>query len=221
MIYLLIYTILLILFMVFFKLYLSKFMKDIKTETSKEISNLDVSSVSERLYELGCSVDQELFDTVEVIMEPIDQIQFYKLPEKGSKYAAGFDIYWSNVNKDLNHDGSVTITPGETLIFGTNLKIMIPIDNFYLDICSRSGMAIKKNLVVVNAPARIDSDYRGELLVGIKNISNNTITIEPQSRIAQCTLHRETNTSFILGTVVDNTDRGDGGLGHSGETKIN
>ena len=149
-------------------------------------------------------------------MEPIDAIKFHKLPEKGSMYAAGYDIYWSTVNKDLNEDGSVTINPGETLIFGTNLKIMISIDNFYLDICSRSGMSINKNLVVVNSPARIDSDYRGELLVGLKNISDVPAIIEPQSRIAQCTLHREINTEFILGTVVDNTERGEGGLGHSG-----
>ena len=84
----------------------------------------------------------------------------------------------------------------------------------------KSGMAINKNLVVVNAPARIDSDYRGELLVGLKNISDKPITIEAQSRIAQCTLHREVQTSFVCGKVIDNTSRSDGGLGHTGETEI-
>lgn len=184
---------------------------EVFSETKKDIANI---------YESLMTFDQEILDTIEVIMEPIDPISFYKLPEKGSSYAAGYDVYWSTVNKELNRDGSVTIDPGETLKFGTNLKVMITIDNFYLDICSRSGMAINKNLVVVNSPARIDSDYRGELLIGLKNISDNPITIEPQSRVAQCTLHREVPTSFLLGDVIDNTDRGDGGLGHSGETEI-
>ena len=165
-------------------------------------------------------MDQNFFDHIDIAMEPIDRSKFYRLPEKGSFYAAGHDIYWSTVNKDLNDDGSVTINPGETLKFGTNLKIMITIDNFYLDICSRSGMAINKNLVVVNSPARIDSDYRGELLIGLKNISDIPVTIEPQSRIAQCTLHRETLTRFYLGPVIDNTSRSEGGLGHSGTTEI-
>ena len=79
---------------------------------------------------------------------------------------------------------------------------MILIDNFYLDICSRSGMAIKENLIVVNSPARIDSDYRGELLVGIKNISNETKIIESQSRIAQCTLHFYLEQYLIILNVV-------------------
>lgn len=186
-----------------------------KNDTVTEIIDLQTDFDEEM-----CAIDQEVFDTIDIIMEPVDPIIFYKLPEKGSLFAAGHDIYWSTVNKTLNDDGSVTIEPGETLKFGTNLKVMITIDNFYLDICSRSGMAINKNLIVINSPARIDSDYRGELLIGIKNISDVAVTIEPQSRIAQCTLHREINTNFMIGDVVDNTDRGEGGLGHSGTTEI-
>ena len=200
---------------------ISKVIDDIRDLNCKSYRfNDEIKGIDNTLHELGCRVDQELFDTVEVIMEPINPINFYKLPEKGSPYAAGHDIYWSTANKETNKDGSITIEPGETVKFGTNLNIMITIDNFYLDICSRSGMSINKNLVVINSPARIDSDYRGELLVGLKNLSNESIIIPPQSRIAQCTLHRETNTSFMLGRVVNNTNRGDGGLGHSGEKEI-
>ena len=175
----------------------------------------------DRLADDESKMDQEFFDPIDIIMEPIDITKFHKLPEKGSTYAAAHDVYWSTVNKELNEDGSVTIEPGETLKFGTNLKVMITIDNFYLDMCSRSGASINKGLVVINAPGRIDSDYRGELLVGLKNTSDKPITIEPQSRIAQCSLHREIPAYFGYGDVIDNTDRGDGGLGHTGETTIN
>lgn len=190
----------------------------VKKNAREKYDMLD--SHNERLNELEDSYDQDHITPIDINLEPIDDNKFYKLPEQGSKFAAGYDLYWSTVNKELNEDGSVTINPGETLKFGTNLRIEICLDNYYLDICSRSGMSINKNLCVINSPARIDSDYRGELIIGLKNFSDEPKIIEAQSRIAQCTLHRIVPIAFYEYPVNMNTDRSDGGLGHSGETII-
>ena len=163
-------------------------------------------------------IDHEFIDPVEVYLEPVDKNKFYKLPTKTTTNAAAYDIYWSSVNRnELNSDGSVTLNPGESAIFGTNLKIEISEENYYLDICSRSGLSIKEGICVSNSPARIDSDYRGEIFIGIRNLSDKPRIIEPQSRIAQCTLHRIINTNFSLSKVHNNTKRGENGLGSTGE----
>lgn len=146
-----------------------------------------------------------------------------KFPEKTNDFAAGFDIYANSVHK--YRDGGISetvaslmgvvIQPGECVIFGTNYALEIP-EGYYLDICPRSGNAIKKGLQVANSPARIDSDYRGEILVGIRNTSNNIQLVHLGDRIAQCTLHKIIPTNFVEVDELSSTERNDKGLGSSG-----
>lgn len=141
-----------------------------------------------------------------------------KFPKKTNEFAAGFDIYANIIYKDnkiIDNLTEVSIQPGERVIFGTNYALEIP-EGYYLDICPRSGNAINRGLQVANSPARIDSDYRGEILVGIRNTSNDTQLVHLGDRIAQCTLHKIIPTNFKEVNELSNTKRNNKGLGSSG-----
>lgn len=77
-------------------------------------------------------------------------------------------------------------------------------------------MAIKKGLSMVNTPGTIDSDYRGEIMVPIINLSTEPQTIEDGERIAQMVIARYEQISWSLTETLDETERGAGGFGHSG-----
>ena len=99
------------------------------------------------------------------------------IPTKGSKEAAGFDLY-------ACLDAPVTINPGETRLIGTGLAFELP-KNTFAGIFARSGLATKKGLAPANKVGVCDSDYRGEYLVGIHNHSSAPATVHHGDRIAQ------------------------------------
>jgi dUTP pyrophosphatase len=80
----------------------------------------------------------------------------------------------------------------------------------------RSGLAIKRGLTVINSPGTIDSDYRGELMVGIINLSGEAQIIEDGERIAQMIVATYATVAWEATEVLDETARGAGGFGHSG-----
>lgn len=150
-----------------------------------------------------------------------------EVPTKGTEDAAAFDLYASWTESEEVTDAlkrsidfkSYNLQPGECTKVHTNLCMEIP-KGYYLDICSRSGLSINDNIVVINSPARIDSDYRGEIIVGLKNLSDKEYRILEGDRIAQCTLHKIVNTEFqkcASDEEFSKTDRGNGGLGHTGK----
>jgi len=165
-------------------------------------------------------------NAVKILYKQVHDDKPIHAPYKGSAYAAAFDLcgeYISNTDKEdkdfkikLVDPDQVEILPGECVIFGTNIAAQIP-EGYYLDICPRSGLGIKQGLQVSNSPARIDSDYRGEIFIGIRNTSNVNQSIKLGSRIAQTTLHEVIPTEFFLTKDdLSKTERNDGGLGHSG-----
>lgn len=77
-------------------------------------------------------------------------------------------------------------------------------------------MAIKRGLTVINSPGTIDSDYRGEIMVGIVNLSNEPQTIEDGERIAQMIVSSYATVEWEEAEALDDTARGAGGFGHSG-----
>lgn len=158
---------------------------------------------------------------VEVKIQRVDKNLAFYVPKKGSEYAAGFDMYAVDVdgNKYVNPcTGEVVIRPGETVKFKTNVRLVIP-SGYYLDICPRSGLSICHGIGVINSPARIDSDYRGEIIIGIHNYSNFDHSVILGERVAQCTLHKIIPTEFVripTSKKLDKTERGEGRFGHSG-----
>ena len=110
---------------------------------------------------------------------------------------------------------SITLQPMERRLIPTGLYMALPI-GYEAQIRPRSGMAIKKGLSMVNTPGTIDSDYRGEIMVPIINLSTEPQTIEDGERIAQMVIARYEQISWAITETLDETERGAGGFGHSG-----
>lgn len=109
----------------------------------------------------------------------------------------------------------VTLKPMERRLIPTGLYMALPL-GFEAQIRPRSGMAIKKGLSLVNTPGTIDSDYRGEIMVPIINLSTEEQVIEDGERIAQMIVARYDIISWEPVEALDETVRGAGGFGHSG-----
>lgn len=112
-------------------------------------------------------------------------------------------------------EAAVEIAPGEIALLPTGLALEIPA-GWELQIRPRSGLAARHGVTVVNAPATIDADYRGEVKVALINHGRDPFTVERGMRIAQVCLGRATRIAWEEAASLAPTARGDGGFGHSG-----
>ena len=134
------------------------------------------------------------------------------IPTLGSVEAAGCDIY-ANLVEDA---GSVTIGPGATHFIKTGITMEVPKQYAGL-IYARSGLASKRGLRPANCVGVIDSDYRGEIMVALHNDSDAPQTINHGERIAQVVITPYIRPEFVETDDLTDTERGDGGFGHSGK----
>lgn len=132
----------------------------------------------------------------------------HALPEYKSAGAAGLDLY-----ADL--DESVTLQPFERQLIPTGLYIELP-EGYEAQIRSRSGLALKHGVSVLNAPGTIDSDYRGEIKVILINLSNEPFTVNDGERIAQMVVAKYEIIELQLTDKLTDTERDQGGFGSSG-----
>ena len=109
----------------------------------------------------------------------------------------------------------VTLQPMERRLVPTGLYMALPV-GLEAQIRPRSGMAIKKGLTLINTPGTIDSDYRGEIMVPMVNLSTEPQTITDGERIAQMIIAEYVQAAWENVSVLDETARGAGGFGHSG-----
>ncbi|HAL63575.1 MAG: dUTP diphosphatase [Firmicutes bacterium] len=132
-----------------------------------------------------------------------------KIPSRGSRYAAGYDLY-ACIEK------SVEIMPHTTEKIGTGLSIAVP-DGYFGAIFARSGLAAKEGIRPANCVGVADSDYRGEYIVALHNDTDMARTIEPQERIAQLVIMPFLEADFEEVENLSETDRGAGGFGSTGK----
>tara|TARA_Y100001970_G_scaffold293482_1_gene440546 strand:+ start:4459 stop:4890 length:432 start_codon:yes stop_codon:yes gene_type:complete len=125
------------------------------------------------------------------------------MPKKGSKDAAGYDLY-------SNEGGR--IAPGQTRLFDTGISFKVPIGT-YGRIAPRSGLS--KKGIMVNAGV-IDRDYTGPVKIMLHNLSNDTYEVKKDDRIAQLILEKIETPEMILVDNLDNTERGSSGFGSTG-----
>lgn len=109
----------------------------------------------------------------------------------------------------------VTLAPLARKLIPTGLYISLP-EGFEAQIRPRSGLTIKKGLSLVNTPGTIDSDYRGELMIAMINLSNEEQVISDGERIAQMIVSKYEVVKWECVEVLEETVRGAGGFGHSG-----
>lgn len=133
----------------------------------------------------------------------------HPLPEYQTAQAAGVDLR-------ANLEEEITLYPLQRHLVGTGLFIELPI-GYEAQIRPRSGLAAKHGITVINSPGTIDSDYRGEIKICLVNLSNDPFTIKDGERIAQMVIARHETAQFELVTALSETERGEGGHGHTGK----
>lgn len=116
---------------------------------------------------------------------------------------------------DLISTEELTLTPGQTKLVKTGTLVAIP-ESMVGMVCSRSGLAAKNAIFVLNAPGIIDSGYRGEIGVVLHNAGEEWFAIKPGDRIAQLVFVRHVVVGFNQVESLDETERGDGGFGSTG-----
>lgn len=130
------------------------------------------------------------------------------LPAYATAQSAGMDLR-------ANIPESMTLQPLERRLIPTGLHIALP-EGYEAQVRPRSGLALKHGITVLNSPGTIDSDYRGELMVLLINLSQNPFTVNDGERIAQLVIARHEQAVLTAVEVLDETERGAGGYGHTG-----
>ncbi len=116
---------------------------------------------------------------------------------------------------DLRASADITIFPHKTELVKTSLNIAIP-EGYVGLVCSRSGLALKKSVFVLNAPGVVDADYRGEVGVILCNLGSEDFFIKKGERIAQLMIVPYVMPAYIRVESLENTERGSGGFGSTG-----
>ena len=130
------------------------------------------------------------------------------LPAYATPQSAGMDLR-------ANIDEPVVLKPLERRLIPTGLFIALP-PGYEAQVRPRSGLALKKGITVLNTPGTIDADYRGEIGVVLINLSADEFIVNDGERIAQMVIARHETADFIEVDVLDETERGAGGYGHTG-----
>lgn len=132
----------------------------------------------------------------------------HPLPQYATPLSAGMDLR-------ANLDAPVTLEPLARVLVPTGLFMALPA-GYEAQVRPRSGLAIKKGVTVLNTPGTIDADYRGEVCVILVNLSAEPFVINDGERIAQMVIAKHEQPELIEVDVLDETERGTGGFGHSG-----
>jgi len=113
-------------------------------------------------------------------------------------------------------DEPLTLPPMGRAMVPTGLAIQLPGPEYVALVCARSGLAVKHGLALSNGVGVIDSDYRGEIQVGLVNLGSETYTLQPGERLAQLMILPVAQAAFVQADALDETDRGAGGFGSTG-----
>ena len=130
------------------------------------------------------------------------------LPTYATAQSAGMDLR-------ANIDSPITLKPMERRLVPTGLYIALP-EGYEAQVRPRSGLALKHGITVLNTPGTVDADYRGEIMVLLTNFSTEAFVINAGERIAQMVIARHEQANFEEVEVLDETERGAGGYGHTG-----
>ena len=132
----------------------------------------------------------------------------HPLPAYATVASAGMDLR-ANLNEPI------VLKPLQRCLVPTGLFMALPV-GYEAQVRPRSGLAIKKGITVLNTPGTIDADYRGEICVILVNLSTEDFVIEDGERIAQMVIARHEQVEWQPVEVLEDTERGSGGFGHSG-----
>ena len=133
----------------------------------------------------------------------------HPLPQYATAQSAGMDLR-------ANLEAPITLQPLQRALVPTGLYIALP-EGYEAQVRPRSGLALKRGITVLNAPGTVDADYRGEVGVVLINLSDEPFVVNDGERIAQLVIARHETADLIAVETLDETARGAGGYGHTGE----
>lgn len=131
------------------------------------------------------------------------------LPEYSTEHSAGMDLR-------AFIQEPILLKPLERVLVPTGLFIELPV-GYEAQIRPRSGLALKKGITVLNTPGTIDADYRGEVGIILINLSAEDFVIQNGERICQMVVARHEHIGWEMVEILEETDRGAGGFGHTGK----
>ena len=132
----------------------------------------------------------------------------HPLPKYATALSAGMDLR-------ANIDAPVVLHPMERKLIPTGIFMALP-EGYEAQIRPRSGLALKHGITVLNTPGTIDADYRGEVMVLLVNFSTEDFKVEDGERVAQMVIARHEQGCWQETDILDDTERGAGGYGHTG-----
>ena len=155
----------------------------------------------------------EMFNFAKLLNDKSMKVQIinkskHSLPQYATSSSAGMDLR-------ANLDNPIVLKPLQRCLVPTGLYIALP-EGFEAQIRPRSGLALKKGITLLNTPGTIDADYRGEIGVIVINLSAEDFIIEDGERIAQMVIARYEQAEWQEVEVLEDTERGAGGFGHTG-----
>ena len=133
-----------------------------------------------------------------------------KIPGRATDGSAGMDLYACIPQ-------SVTLAPGGLALIPTGIAIELPYNNCAAFLYARSGLGVKHGICLSNGVGVIDSDYRGEICVGLCNVSDKPYVIEPNERVAQMVIAPVLIPEVVEVAELGDTERGAGGFGSTGK----
>lgn len=146
-------------------------------------------------------------------MEPIRLKKLHPnavIPHRATQGSAGLDL-------SACMDEPITLAPGNLAMIPTGLAVALPSADCVALIYARSGLAVRHGIALSNGVGVVDSDYRGEIKVGLCNVGSEPYTIQPGERIAQMVIAPVLLPSVLEVDELDATDRGEGGFGSTGK----
>ncbi len=132
----------------------------------------------------------------------------HALPAYATVSSAGMDVR-------AHLSEPVVLGPLERALVPTGLRVQLP-EGYEMQLRPRSGLALKHGITLVNTPGTIDADYRGEIGVILINLSDRPFTINDGERICQMVIAPYTRVQWTPTETLDDSERGDGGFGHTG-----
>lgn len=132
-----------------------------------------------------------------------------KIPQFATSGAAGMDLY-------ACIDEKITLEPQKLAMIPTGIAVELPDSSAAAFVYARSGLGVKHGICLANGVGVVDSDYRGEVCVGLCNVSDKPYTIEPSERIAQMVIAPVIVPKITVTDELSDTERGEGGFGSTG-----
>lgn len=132
------------------------------------------------------------------------------VPKRATEGSAGMDLC-ACIEEDI------VLEPGKRVLVPSGIAVSLPEKDYAVFIFARSGLAVKHGISLSNGVGVIDSDYRGEIRVGLCNFGEESYTIKPGERIAQMVVMKVENFNLCQVDKLDSTERGEGGFGSTGK----